>query len=413
MRLALLLALACVALPAMADDLLPTKSFGVLDRPRPEYDPRGVKVGDLVLRPELTLGASHDDNIYSTRDDAVSDQVAEVGAGFNLQSEGSRLTSAVQGKVASRLYDEYSDENTVDWLAGASLGSAFGARSSAKLQTSFSHDHETRDDPSSPVNAIEPTRFETIDALAGLTHQFASAGVDVTAEYRNATYNDAKLADGARLDQGFKDRDTLQFTARGAYRLRESTVLFLKATRMDLNYRERTPGDIDRDSVSTELSTGAGFGITNLMRGEIGVGVLDLDNQDPTQRDRRSLAIQTNVELFLTQLVSARLDAKRTSGAADLAGSASFIGTDVSVSVDYEMRRNLILSARAAHSERDYTGIESKQTTRLAGVEARWLLNRNLNVELSYTHQKRDAPVPELGRSFTQGVVTCGIRLLL
>ena len=133
MRLALLLALACVALPAMADDLLPTKSFGVLDRPRPEYDPRGVKVGDLVLRPELTLGASHDDNIYSTRDDAVSDQVAEVGAGFNLQSEGSRLTSAVQGKVASRLYDEYSDENTVDWLAGASLGSAFGARSSAKL----------------------------------------------------------------------------------------------------------------------------------------------------------------------------------------------------------------------------------------------------------------------------------------
>ncbi len=77
------------------------------------------------------------------------------------------------------------------------------------------------------------------------------------------------------------------------------------------------------------------------------------------------------------------------------------------------MRRNLILSIRAAHSQRNYTGIESKQTTRLAGLQATWLLNRNLNAELSYTHQERDAPLPELGRSFTQGVVFCGIRLLL
>src|SRR5690606_31790155 len=106
--------------------------------------------------------------------------------------------------------------------------------------------------------------------------------------------------------------------------------------------------------VTTALLGGAAFSVTDLMRGELGVGVLDLDNRDPTQGDRRSVAVSSSLEVFMTQLMTATIDVQRSSAAADLEDFASYIDTSASIGVDYELRRNVIVSLRFSRSRREY-----------------------------------------------------------
>ncbi len=235
-RALLIVCLALIAcLPALADELLPTKSFGVTDRPRPEYDPRGLRVGSALLRPELTVGAVHNDNIYAREEDAPSDRITELAGGFTLASQGSRLNSALQGKIDSRLYERNTGENTTDWLAGASFGCPLASRSSAHLQTSFSHDHENRDDPAHTDQLPGAHAPSTLSRCSrGLRTPLPQRASISPPNGSRPTIGEAKLADGLRLDQSFKDRDTLTFRARAAHQVRETTALFLQAVRTEL-----------------------------------------------------------------------------------------------------------------------------------------------------------------------------------
>ena len=62
---ALLIAAACALspVPVLAAAGQP---IGVMDRPRPDYDAKGLPVGGFRLRPALDVGASYDDNVYRT-----------------------------------------------------------------------------------------------------------------------------------------------------------------------------------------------------------------------------------------------------------------------------------------------------------------------------------------------------------
>jgi hypothetical protein len=149
------------------------------------------------------------------------------------------------------------------------------------------------------------------------------------------------------------------------------------------------------------------------MRGEVGVGVFKLDNRDPSQSDRTSVAINSNVELYVTQLMTATVNVQRTSAAADIEGFSSYIGTSVALGLDYELRRNLILSAGWARSRRDYTGVDPADTQNRAGLSAQWLLNRHMRVGFGYSHTERTWAVVQGGRRYTEEILTATVTFAL
>jgi len=86
----------CAVMPARADGVVtPTISewtpedVGVLDRPRPEYDSKGIPLGGFRLFPTLDLAASYDDNVFRL-DTPQSDYYFTISPTLRLQSQWGR-----------------------------------------------------------------------------------------------------------------------------------------------------------------------------------------------------------------------------------------------------------------------------------------------------------------------------------
>lgn len=414
----LIVAALCPMQPLLAqamdpvDDLVPPKAVSVRDRPRPEYDPLGLRLGTLSMRPELTLSVSHDDNIYATDGNEVDDLITTLSGGLGVATQVRAFPLSLFGKLGSSSYADNASENFTSWQAGAAVGYNSPQRMQITLTGIAAENVESRAEPSTPALAAEPIEFHTDTVQLQATHTLAFGQLDLDASYESSDFDAARLEDGSLLSQDFRDRDTATVELQGSMRVAGSSSAFLRAAYIERDYTRRlSDGDIDRDSNSKALYAGAAFDITNLMRGEIAVGALRLDNADPSQGSRHSLAVRSNVDIFLSQLVTLTLNATRASAAADIAGSSSYIGTSVGATLDYELRRNLILSAQAQRMDRDYSGIGQSFTTQSAGLSARWLLNRNLQAALAYSFADRDDS--EIGRSYEANRITASLRLAL
>jgi hypothetical protein len=370
-------------------------------------------MGTFRLKPKLTVGAARDDNVFATDTDAIEDRVTLLGGDIDLRLSEGRVPISVYGSVDSRSYSDNPLEDHVDRAGGGTIDFNFARRTAVTLGGDYAFDHEPRGEPSFPSAAIERPSFETGTALLDITHDFASGRLSASAEQESSDFEDAMLADGTTFDQDFRDRDTLTLELQGNIVVGESLAALVRAVQVQRDYDlDTVAGEIDRNSTSTALFGGVALDITNLMSGEVAVGVLELDNRDPEQSDSRSVGVSSRLELYVTQLMTATVDVQRTSAAADIAGSASYIGTSVSLGLDYELRRDLILSAAAARSQREYTDLDRRDNSERASLSAQWLVNRRMNVVLDYAHIKRRWVV-DAGLDYRQRILSASVNFAL
>lgn len=397
---------------ALSQDLVPEKAIGVRERPRPEYEAAGMRVGALALYPTFAVAEAHDDNIFATQTAEVDDFTTAVEGGFSVRAEG-RTPWAAFGELSSVSYSDHPQQDYSDWRGGASLQRELGRLTSANLAGSYSRSHEDRGDPSSPLFAITPPAIDTARAELGIDHLFAASRLAFAAVVESNDYNDVRLTDGTTLDQHFRDRTISNLQLRNDFAIARTIGMFVRATRTQQHYKTREAADLDRDSVTNALYGGASFQISNLMKGEIGIGILDVNNRAPAQPDRRTLALSSGIDFYLTQLITARLDLQRTSGAADIAGSASYIATTLGLNLDYELRRNVILTGNVSQSRRDYTGISDTDTGTLARLTAQWLVNRRARFEMAYSLEHRRFAFPSAGRTYAERILSATVSFAL
>jgi hypothetical protein len=405
---------AALARHAAAQDLLPEKSVSVRERPRPEYSAPGLAWGSFRLRPELTVGAAYNDNVFATEEDPVGDRITTLASELTAQSQGTRLPISLYAGVESVSYDENPLEDYFDWAGGASTEYALLRGTRVALNADVAHQHESRSDPSFPSTAVEPPELRTSALALQMSHDFASGSLELAFNRESLAFDDALLADGTLADQDFRDRHVDGYQLQGNVVLGPSAAVFVRAVHQKRDYALQ-PGasGLNRDSKTDGLYAGAVLDLTNLMRGELGIGVLDLDNADPSQADRRSTALTSSVEVFLTQLMTATVTLGRSSAAADLAGIASYIGTNASFRLDYEVRRNVILSARLNRSLREYSDVDEEDTVNLAAVSAQWLLNRHARLEFDYTTTDQEWGVAAVGKAYEDEVISLSVSFAL
>jgi hypothetical protein len=395
--------------------LVPLKAVSVQNRPRPEYDPLGILLGAVRVSPQLTIGESYDDNIYATDTGKVGDRVTTLTGSVGVQSPGQRPSLAASGGFTSQTYARNSLENYLDWNGGVSVADGLGYRTSLSARATAARNHLAREDPSFPAIAVAPPGFDTRGALLEVRHDLARGNLDLNASFQSLSFNDAQLPQDVSLPQSFKDRNEVLLDLRGNFLVGPTTAAFLRVVHRALNYKRSTQAsDFDRDATTDNLGGGATFQITNLMRGEIGIGVLHLKTHDAAQGNQTTLAYRSSLEIYLTQLMTATLTAERTTGPADIPGSSSFVGTTLTAGLDYELRRNLILSTSFSRFQRAYTGIAASETTSQGDVKARWLLNRSMTLNFGYTLSRRTSPLQTyLGQNYTEKVVEASVAFAL
>ncbi|MBB5773168.1 hypothetical protein HNP47_003193 [Brevundimonas vesicularis] len=373
---------------AQIDLFVRSRAVAVRDRPQPAYDPLGIRAGGFTVFPRLRSGVVHDDNVFAAKDDRQPATTLRLTPEVVVRSNGSRHALETRARAEIDRNLDFDSENTTDWsLSGAGrLDIVRGV--DITLAADYAHDHEARTAAGADPAARRPIAFDLASASLAATRTRGPLRLSAKAAVLRYDYRDGLSDAGAVIEQDDRDRTVVRLTGRADYALSPATALFVQLARDDRDYRT-VAGSPERSSSGNEALAGVNFELGALIRGEVAAGYIRQDFQDAAYGDLDAFGGRVRLSWFPTQLTTLTATAARSVEDTGAVGSAGALRTDLSISVDHELLRNLILTAETAWSEDDHNGLDRIDTRFTAGFSAVYRLSRRYGLTggLAYLDQ--------------------------
>jgi len=368
------------------------RNVSVMQRPREGYEAVGLRMGSFMAYPKVSLGAEHNDNIYATDGAEIDDLVWRVAPEINVSSDWSRHALNAYARASILRYQDFGTEDSEDLSVGASAQIDMQRNSFITLGADWADLVEPRTSPNAAVGALEPTAYETTAARAAVSHELNRLRLSGGYSFKSFDYDDGRNLAGGVVAQQYRDRDEHVVTARADYAVSPATALFVEVSRNVRDYRLARPAvTLVRDSEGTQALVGSNFELGATSRGEIAVGYLSQEYDDPTLGDIDGFGARAQVEWFPTQLTTVTFTGSRTIEESASPGSAGYTSANVGVKVDHELMRNVILTGNVSQGKDDYQGITREDDRFNAGVGATYLLNRHVGLTVAYSHMDMDS----------------------
>ena len=368
------------------------RNISVRQRPREGYEAIGVPLGAFMAYPKLALTAEHNDNIFATGTGEIDDMIWRVQPEVNITSNWSRHALAAYGRATINRYQDYGSEDTEDYSVGASGRLDVLRSASLSAAADWARLTEPRTSSSSPQSSVDPIQYDLTSMSLSGVREFNRLKVSGRYDYRNYDYEDGVTAAGAPIEQDDRDRDIQALTVRADYAVSPATAIFLELSKNWREYDLAPPAvTLTRDSEGAQALVGANFELGALTRGEVGVGYITQEFDDPGFNDIDGFGARAQVEWFPTQLTTVTLTGSRTVEDSGIVGSSGYLSTNVGAQVDHELMRNVILTGQVAYGNDDYEGIDREDDRITAGVSGTYLLNRHVGVTVGYSYFDQDS----------------------
>jgi hypothetical protein len=368
------------------------RNNGVRDRPRSaDLEPVNVRLGAFTLRPTLDFDAFQTDNAKRASTNGQSDSGYTIRPRMSMSSNWSRHAVEFGAGVASTVYQDFSSEDATELELQAS--GRLDIRRGANLQAAYRYYEgaESRSTAGLPVNVAEPGQIQSTALSVGgvweLTRTRLSANLDVS----DISFDPVPLTNGTLLSQIDRNSEGTTLTARADFALSPSTAVFASGTYGTRNYQERTGGLFpSRDSDQNQAMVGVNFDLSNLARGEVAVGYLAQNFDATLYDDSEAFGYRAAVEWFPSTLVTVGLVATRNITDSPVQGSGSAITTGFGGQVDWDVRSNLVLSARAQREIFEYDNVIRRDERTNLTASGALLLTKWLSVVFNVTNEKLD-----------------------
>jgi hypothetical protein len=394
------------------DELLPyigpERGETVLTRDRPELEPMGVRVGSFLVLPSITGAEEFNSNIFATPDEEVSDFITHVLPSLIIDSDWAvhRLTFRADADIG--VYADNEDENFQDYRVGAAGRLDISSMSHFALGADFKHLHEARDSPDD-VGGAEPTEFNDIAATAEFYQEFGRFRARVLGTFDDLNFDDVPGA-GGDINNDDRDRYETEGTVRLGYELVPEYEAYAQGSYNVRNYDAATDDNgFDRDSNGFSGDVGIEVDFGGITFGDFFIGYRAQYYDDPEFETIDGLDAGAHLVWNVTPLTTVTGTLRRSIGETVSEDSSGFIGTEFDLTVDHELLRNLILGAEARYVNRDYEGIDRIDDVYEAGINANYMLNRNVYLGGGYEYHSRHSTFAE--EEYDQHVATIHLTL--
>lgn len=363
----------------------------VLDRPKPEYEPVGGRVGSFFIYPKAELESRYDSNIFATENDTEGDFIGVFSPQILIESDWSQhALNATAGADVGR-HAEFDSEDYEDAFAGLDgrldvlrSTTLFADLNAARL-------HEDRGSPDD-VNGETPTVFYDYDAGLNATHQFSRIALLGDARYRYLDYEDVESSTGATINNDDRDRGIATAGGRVGYEIVPDYLAFLRGEYNNRDYTaELDDGGVNRDSQGYNLGVGTQFRLSGITRGELSVGWQQQFYEDSSLEDFSGYAFRLALTWFATELTTVDVAGARTIEETTIAGASGYASTSLRVAVAHELLRNLVLTGSAGAASNDYQGIGRLDYLFEGTLGAKYLINRNFYLGAGYEFRMRES----------------------
>jgi hypothetical protein len=385
-----------------------TEGTGVLDRAHPEYDAEGLPAGPFLLYPTLAADLSSDDNIHRTAQNAVGDLFWTVSPRLDLKSQWSQDVLQLYAQLDNYRYDNHDTEDRTNWIAGGRGNAAVADGTVVDFAASYLGTHESRSSPDISSQALNPTAYTQLHADAAILNQPGPLGLSAGVNFDRYDYDPTNLIGGGMLDNADRDANLVEMFGKASYAFGPGSSAFVRTSYNTRAYDLRFDNNgYDHSSNGYRVDTGVQMMFTPLIKGTIYAGYLQQNFNTPLN-DVNGLDFGAQIDWYATELVTVHFTAARTLTDTTIAGASSEDERSGQLSLDYELLRNLILQGNAGYEDDIFDGTPRQDHILTAGLGAKYLIDRHINLYADYTHAERNSNA--VGNDFADNLVTAGIK---
>lgn len=366
------------------------RNVSVKERPHPEYEALGVHWGTFYIYPRAQFDVSHETNVFATETDEQADTILRLAPSVEVESDWTRHSLTAFARALETWSANYGSENYTTWAVGTAGRLDVRRTTNIGAGADYASEVEPRTASNTPQSLLEPIRYERAQAYVTASHVFNRLRISGRGDARSYDYRNGTRLNGTPVIQTDRNQTTYEATFRADYAISPATALYARVAVNDRVYDE--PGTIltpKRDSSGVNALVGVDFELSNLVRGEAGIGYLDQSYDNDVYGSISGPSTRIRLEYFPTQLLTLGMTADRSVGDSGAIGSAGFLSSTVQFTADYELRRNVIIEGRVGYANEDYDVIDRQNDRWNAGIRGTYLINRRLGVTAGYEFENR------------------------
>ena len=375
------------------------------------WAPLGVRAGSFLLLPSVDLSVGYNtspERSFGTPPSAYFVVAPEL----QVASDWARhsLTADIAGS-----YTWYASDALLPSLNAPYLNSKIDGRIDVSRDTQILLENRviiSTDNPGSPNLQAQLAQLppnEDVGETLGLVQTFNRLTFTLKGTFDRATYNPSLLTDGTTSNNGDRNFDQYGGSFRAGYELDPGLKPFVEvAADTRVHDDEYDINGLARDSVGASVKVGSAVNLFGSLTGEMAVGYLQRDYQDPTLPNIGGIIGDGSLIWQATPLTTAKLTATSQIYETTLDGASGQFSRDIALQVDHAFLTWLIGTWKAGYGNDNYTGSGLTDNRYFTSVGATYKFNREWQVRTELRQDWQTASQP--GFSYTGTTLLFGVR---
>lgn len=374
-------------LPSLVPGFDRAQGVTVQSRLRPLYEDQGVRLGSWMIRGGLDERFGYDSNITGT-DRGPGSAFVETNPSVTAQSDWSRNRLGLAASADRFDYFSAPKQNHTNYTVALGGGWTI-LRNTLDVGYSHVHGNELGGDPGA-VAFGAPVPFDVDVVRSSYTWDRGRFQFTPNLDVRLYQFGNAQI-DGQPLSQRYRDRTVLSGGLTTRYSLSEQRGLVLVLEGTSSHYIHPQSGVPSNNSRSILVLPGLDYQATGPWRYRLLLGAELRDFEASRYGTRFAPVFEGSVTYTPTGLTTVTASVRRAMEDTQAEGSSGYTFTGVSVVVDHEYRRNLLLQARSAFQAVDYFQGLGSSLAYSFGAGATWLVNNRLSLFATYQFTRQDS----------------------
>jgi len=372
------------------------------------YQPLGIHAGGFTAFPKMGINNEYDSNIFrrDNRLGTTDSYVAHFNPGLAIKSDWSShaLNFSFDSDLAE--YASLPDQANYQDIF-TNVGGRLDVLRDSYMDAVFAYNsvHEDRGSPDQ-IAGKGPTFYDTKDMQWFYTHKFNRVSLKSGVDAMRFDYENLLTSTNVLLLMDTRNHWEYTPSIRLGYEIQPGYEAFVKFAYKDVDYdtlvRFGGAGTaFQRDSTGYNALGGMAFDLTDLITGDISVGYLQRDYEDPRLNSISGINGFVGLKWRPTALTTVLANFSHDISETTQIGVSGSLVSSIGLNVEHELLRNVILKAGGRTSQSEYQGFDpttailqnrqNRQDEIYGGnVGVKYLINRSLVTDLSYRYESRD-----------------------
>lgn len=377
--------------PEARNEIQP-EDMPVRKRQQPGYEPAGIRAGSWMFSPKLISGALYDSNVFSSNTTKRADIAAVFEPSLRAHTLWERHGIDLKLDAQSTIYNENSSLNQTN--ASLKGNGWFDIAHDLAVLANFqiAHLNEGVGTLSSPVNAISPTPYDLFSGDLTVRKEFNRLTTSVGMRVDSYDYGTTRAQDGSIINQDGRDGQIYSLHSRVDYAFSPVLGWFAGVEGNQRNIRGTPAQTLDSQGYRALSGFTVGFG--NLLSGEFGAGYVQQRFDASSIGTIEGPSYRAMLTWRPTRLLDVHLKAEQIVTETSVTSSTGVLANAFQLGLDYEFRRNVIISLAGGYENDRFFGQTRKDTVMTSDARIKYLMNRYGSISIFHRYTDRNSDIP-------------------